>query len=521
MKKKSILAGLVFCLILITLVAAPFSASAQPAYKANPQAPAANISPDAKWWFHSITTPGGYLIAKSGVLNNVDRVTLTPGSSAIWIDANSGGASTQYNRGNWFFDIFTNEDWGTGGSACRIDLGIWNGTSFVPLTGVSNLPYLYFSNYPAFTIRHQKFNSQTLVVPQNSFLAIQITNNVNEARPVFTYTDAQKNGSFFRYVVDTTPPPTTPPPTTPPTTTPPITTTPSPSPSPTPTTPVTTTPTTPVTTTPTTPATTTPTTPVTTTPAGTVPVPVPTPGVTDLTGRINPNTGAFLNSVTAFSDDLRARLDIPAGTIGKRANGQPMTGITITRVDNPGGTRPAGANFRVGNLFYKFEPAGAKFSGPGMGTALITLPFDPSYGSDPFIAFWDTTAIPPGWNAINPPFTVNADNTISGYTNHFTVYGVLFLAASPTATTPTTTSPAATPTRTTPTAQISTPVATTTTAVPTSAAPTTTTAPAQTNNPVSSEESNTNNTALIAGIIAAAVAIILVVVLVIRKRSQK
>ncbi len=256
--------------------------------------------------------------------------------------------------------------------------------------------------------------------------------------------------------------------------------------------------------------------------------PAPVAGVTELTGKINSATGAFLSSVTALSDDGKARLDISTGTIGRKANGTALTEIKITRVNNPGGAPPAGSFFRVGNIFYKFEPAGAKFSGAGLGMVLITLPYDPVPGTEPFIAFWDTAATPPGWNAINPPFTVNtANNTISGYTNHFTVYTVLALNIStPTATATGTPAASTSPTPATPRPSTTAPVAATTTATTTTAsisataAQTAVTSTPVTSAPVTSDESEPANWFLIAGIVVAAAAVLTVGLLILRNRKK-
>jgi len=163
-----------------------------------------------------------------------------------------------------------------------------------------------------------------------------------------------------------------------------------------------------------------------------IPAPVVTTTTTttqpgNLTGKIDSSTGDFTAPVTVPSADNEANVSIDSGVTGT-INGAPLSQITVAQVADPEATPNSNANFRIGDVFYNFGPNGAQFSSP---VALI-LPYDPNLGPNAFIAYWDTTANPPAWTTLSPPFTIDAvHNTITGHTTHFTVFSVLAPAIKP------------------------------------------------------------------------------------------
>ncbi|HSW57145.1 MAG TPA: hypothetical protein VLH15_01960 [Dehalococcoidales bacterium] len=489
MKSKAVFSSLLFFLSWVLFLTVPFSAIAQPANREAGLSAAFYSAPNAKWLLHAIPVSGGYLLAETETPNKTGRITLPANGSALWIDNRSSGTDTRYEPGNWYFDIITDKDWGQSGSACEVDLGFWNGSTFTAFHNVTAYPSLYFMNYPAYDIRHLKYQDQAVTLKPGEKLAILITNLSAESRNVLTWEDTHHFGAFFRYEAVNPVPPTTPSPTPSPTPTgggliiPPTPTEEKDEETPTP----------------------------TSTPS---PVKSPeltpppsTPGVTSLSGLINPATGRFMFKISIISDDGKARLEIPAGATGRQTSGTFLTQISITRVDNPGGSAPASANFRAGSYFYKFEPEGATFEDSGSGRVLITLPYDPAPGYEPFIAFWDKSAVPPSWNAINPPFTLNADNTVSGYIDHFTIFAALGLQNTPATSTTSlsigsshTTMPA-----------VESPAPTGTVAEMTPAV--TPTAQNNLNQPA--------NNVVMAGIIIASLAVAIVLTLIIKKRAKR
>jgi hypothetical protein len=175
--------------------------------------------------------------------------------------------------------------------------------------------------------------------------------------------------------------------------------------------------------------------------------PTPTTGILDLTGIVDQNTGTFTGTATLTSDDGKAKVEVAPGVQGHIIDGQALTEISVSKVlANPGGTPPAGANFKVGNNFYDFSPTGAQFSTP----VSITLPIDARLGANAYIAYWDTSASPPAWETLDSPFSVDpVSGTITGMTNHFTVFAVLApVPASPTSTLTPTPTDTVTPTPT-------------------------------------------------------------------------
>jgi len=88
------------------------------------------------WILHSKLVSSGYLMDQNNnPANNgpVQKVLIDSGSSALWIADTTVVGDTEYSKGYWFIDIFTASDWGSHGTSCRIDTGIWNGTVFTKL----------------------------------------------------------------------------------------------------------------------------------------------------------------------------------------------------------------------------------------------------------------------------------------------------------------------------------------------------------------------------------------------------
>ena len=151
--------------------------------------------------------------------------------------------------------------------------------------------------------------------------------------------------------------------------------------------------------------------------------PQPQPGVTNISGVVNPN-GIFVDDVVAGSDDGLFNLDIPRGTKGLTKDGRPLNSISMTTMpeeDRP--APPAGAH--VIGLTYNFGPPGATFTTP----ITLTFIYDESLlpegvdENDLVIVYWD--AVAGEWVALDA-ITVDSDNnTVSGLVSHFTAFTVL------------------------------------------------------------------------------------------------
>ncbi|HEY40240.1 MAG TPA: PKD domain-containing protein [Dehalococcoidia bacterium] len=144
-------------------------------------------------------------------------------------------------------------------------------------------------------------------------------------------------------------------------------------------------------------------------------------GTTYVTRYID-SEGRFIYTVKAYSIDEVCMLEIPSGTIGLQANGDPLTSITIlTTEDIP--AAPAGSAI-IGQV-YDFGPDGATFS----PAVTLTVEYDPNElpagvsEEDLVLAFWDVDA---GEWVILGDSAVDADaNTISASVSHFTAFAVL------------------------------------------------------------------------------------------------
>jgi len=155
--------------------------------------------------------------------------------------------------------------------------------------------------------------------------------------------------------------------------------------------------------------------------AGPAPPPAPAPGTTDVSGSVD-EEGVFTESVTAASEDVKCWITINGGTIGKTAEGEPLTEITIVPMAEPPAP-PAASN--VVCLTYDIGPDGATFEPP----ALLNIIYDESLipegvaEENLVIALWDEDA--GEWVPL-PNCTVNPDtNTITVEISHFAAFTVM------------------------------------------------------------------------------------------------
>jgi hypothetical protein len=121
------------------------------------------------------------------------------------------------------------------------------------------------------------------------------------------------------------------------------------------------------------------------------------------------------------SQDREVKLDIAKNVIGKQKNGAPLETIKmLPMTQNP--APPAGGN--VIGLSYDFQPDGATFD-PAIP---VTFNYDPDSITDINnlkIAIWDD--INEEWIPLDNCVVDTVNHTITGYTSHFTVFGVVEL----------------------------------------------------------------------------------------------
>jgi len=142
--------------------------------------------------------------------------------------------------------------------------------------------------------------------------------------------------------------------------------------------------------------------------------------VTCRTGYIS-DTGEFIKDAFVQSRDRRATVTIRKGTTGLSSEGDPLSEITIVRMDKP--PLPP-VNAEVIGLVYDFRPEGASFDEP----VTIRLTYDdagiPAGAAEAnlVVAVWDRA--PAKWIQLDS--TVDPENNIvAADATHFTPYAVM------------------------------------------------------------------------------------------------
>lgn len=147
----------------------------------------------------------------------------------------------------------------------------------------------------------------------------------------------------------------------------------------------------------------------------------PLPGTNDVSGFISTD-GTFNETVVAESFDSRCELIINKGTKGLNQEGERLTNITMTKMED--WLAPPG-NSSIISVIYDLGPDGATFDPP----ITLTITYDESLipegvaEENLVIAMWDETASE--WIMLTD-CTVNPEtNTIAAPVGHFTAFTVL------------------------------------------------------------------------------------------------
>ena len=162
---------------------------------------------------------------------------------------------------------------------------------------------------------------------------------------------------------------------------------------------------------------------------GFFPPPPPPPGVTDVSNYVT-NEGVFVQEVIAQSEDSKVELTIGEGTTGLTEEGEPVSEISITEMEEPLPEPPADSE-TIG-LTYELGPEGTTFS-PAI---TITFSYDPNdlpagiNQENLVIAMWNEGAGEAGEWVVLDNITVDTVNhTISGTVSHFTPFAVIAYTA--------------------------------------------------------------------------------------------
>lgn len=167
--------------------------------------------------------------------------------------------------------------------------------------------------------------------------------------------------------------------------------------------------------------------------------------VTNLTKYQNED-GEMKENVEAMSVDGRVKVEIQQGVKMRSAQGTIANGVAILEMDKKREPSPPAGGFVIGKT-YNLGPDGATFSEP----VRLTFSFDlyplPEgiKAKDLFIAWWNERDAK--WVPLKDCEVNETANTVSGMTDHFTVFSIIAMPEPETApaTTPVTTSPASTP----------------------------------------------------------------------------
>ena len=172
-------------------------------------------------------------------------------------------------------------------------------------------------------------------------------------------------------------------------------------------------------------------------PRGGAAIPRPAePGVTDVSDVVT-DEGVFTQDVVTESDDGRVELDIDEGTVGETAEGEPLSEITVTEMEDPpappedaevvdeeGNAVASQKDVTVIGLTYDLGPDGATFDPP----ITLTFTYDPDEvpeGDTLVIAIWDETIGEAGaWVTLET--TVDpVTHTVTALVDHFTAFTIL------------------------------------------------------------------------------------------------
>jgi PKD repeat protein len=137
--------------------------------------------------------------------------------------------------------------------------------------------------------------------------------------------------------------------------------------------------------------------------------------------------GAILRETTITATDGIATLLLPQGTIALDGDGDPVTEITIEKINaSEVPSAPDGATFSFAGFAYECSPAGATFA-PGI-TLVFTLPAEEweALDGDVSVQFYDEET--GAWVEI--PVTVDAaSHTVAATVSHFSIFALFTGAA--------------------------------------------------------------------------------------------
>lgn len=132
--------------------------------------------------------------------------------------------------------------------------------------------------------------------------------------------------------------------------------------------------------------------------------------------------GKILRPTEITSDDDIATLTLPMGAIALSGDGEPLTNITIERI-NASGMPPVsdGATFSFAGFTYACSPTGATFAPPITLTFTLCAKDWKTLGDDPTVRFYDDAT--GTW--VKVPVTIAASaHTVTATVAHFSIFAL-------------------------------------------------------------------------------------------------
>jgi hypothetical protein len=122
-------------------------------------------------------------------------VTISGGSSYIWVSDQITEADVTISSGAWILQIVTDSDWGAKGSNCQIEIGEWNGAVFNSLTPP---PQNLKSRVNSKVIIKTLFQSNSLTIHKGKYLAVRVNSLEKTSKKHIIFTGEGAQTSYLR-----------------------------------------------------------------------------------------------------------------------------------------------------------------------------------------------------------------------------------------------------------------------------------------------------------------------------------
>ncbi|HSW58356.1 MAG TPA: hypothetical protein VLH15_08145 [Dehalococcoidales bacterium] len=161
-------------------------------------APAMAFQPGRQVWLLDSSMSGAnWVMEKSGGPNDngqTGQVSLDAGASAIWLADQVAQANVTFTAGSWGLTLVTDSDWGTNGDKCLVEIGQWDGASFI--SEVSTTAQITYTVSGLTNIVKLNIQTAPVTIANGNWLALKITNNDIKTHVVHTG-DSKHNSNLL------------------------------------------------------------------------------------------------------------------------------------------------------------------------------------------------------------------------------------------------------------------------------------------------------------------------------------